>query len=90
MCRTHANRPRTVSFLQQIRRKAKESGHLDQAVSADDIADAVLRQLQVEMVPALVDMGGDVLRTVGEYRLPLKLMLPGGQRAMLDVNVVAT
>jgi hypothetical protein len=50
----------------------------------------VLRQLQVEMVAALVDMGGDVLRTVGEYRLPLKLMLPGGKRAMLDVNIVAT
>ena len=75
---------------QQVRRKAKESGQLDQPVTAEDVADVVLRQLQVEIVPQLVDLGGEVLQAVGEYRLPLKLMLPSGQRAMLDVNIVAT
>ena len=42
------------------------------------------------MVPELVDIGGDLLSMVGEYRVPLKLELQGGERAMLDLAVTTT
>ena len=77
-------------FLQTMRRKVIENGKLDKPVTPEDIADAVARQLQIEIVPALVDMGGEQLKTVGEYELPLKLILSGGERAKLDVNIVST
>lgn len=75
---------------QTIRRKAGESGKLDKPIAAEDVADAVARQLQIEIVPQLVGMGGEVLSTTGDYQLPLKLLLPGGERAQLDVKVVST
>lgn len=73
-----------------MRRKVSENGKLDKAVTAEDIADAVARQLQIEIVSELVDMGGEQLKAIGEYELPLKLLLPGGERAKLDVNIVST
>jgi ribosomal protein L9 len=73
-----------------MRRKVTEDGKLDKAVTAEDIADAVARQLQIEIVAELVDMGGEQLKATGEYELPLKLTLPGGERAKLDVNIVST
>jgi ribosomal protein L9 len=73
-----------------MRRKVTEGGKLDKAVTGEDIADAIARQLQIEIVSELVDMGGEQLKTVGEYELPLKLIMPGGERAKLDVNIVAT
>lgn len=73
-----------------MRRKVTEDGKLDKAVVAEDIADAVARQLQIEIVSELIDMGGEQLKSVGEYEVPLKLMLPGGERAKLDVNIVST
>ena len=59
-------------------------------MSAQDVADAVARQLQIEIVPSMVDMGGEVLGATGEYQLPLKLVLPGGERAQLELNVLST
>jgi hypothetical protein len=54
-------------------------------------ADTVARQMNIEIVPELLDFAsGDTLYIVGEYRLPLKLVLPSGERAMLDVNVLST
>jgi len=54
-------------------------------------AEAVARQLRIEMVPELLELeASDALRVVGEYRLPLKLVLPSGERAMLDVSVLST
>jgi ribosomal protein L9 len=73
-----------------MRRKVTENGKLDKAVTAEDISDAVARQLQIEIVSELVDMGGEQLQSVGEYELPLKLILPDGERAKLDVNIVST
>ncbi|KAL4519462.1 hypothetical protein Ndes2526A_g01931 [Nannochloris sp. 'desiccata'] len=73
-----------------MRRKVTEDGKLDKAVVAEDIADAVARQLQIEIVSELIDMGGEQLKSVGEYEVPLKLMLPGGERAKLDANIVST
>jgi len=73
-----------------MRRKVTGDGKLDKAVTAEDIADAVSRQLQIEIVSGLVDMGGEQLRSVGEYELPLKLILPGDERAKLDVSIVST
>ena len=48
------------------------------------------KQLRIRLAPEMVDLGGETLRVVGEYRLPLKLVLPGGERAALDVNVAST
>lgn len=48
------------------------------------------KQLRIRLVPEMVDLGGEVLRTVGEYRLPLKLALPSGDRVQLDVTVAST
>ena len=42
------------------------------------------------MVPELVDLGGEKLATVGEYRLPLKMVLPSGDRVALDLTVAST
>ena len=53
-------------------------------------ADAVARQLRIRLVPEMVDLGGETLKVVGEYRLPLKLVLPSGDRAALDVSVAST
>ncbi len=55
------------------------------------LAEAVARQLRIEMVPELLELeASDALRVVGEYRVPLKLVLPSGERAMLDVSVLST
>ena len=67
-----------------------DKGQLDKPVTAQDVADAVARQMQIEIVSDLVDMGGEELLGVGEYELPLKLQLANGQRAVIDVNVVST
>jgi ribosomal protein L9 len=72
-----------------LRRRAKD-GALERPVGAADVAAAVARQLGVEIAPELVDLGGEELGKVGEYRLPLKLVLPGGARAALDVTVQST
>lgn len=52
--------------------------------------EAVGRQLRIRMVPEMVDLGGETLKVVGEYRLPLKLVLPSGDRAALDVTIAST
>lgn len=52
--------------------------------------DAVAKQLRIRLVPDMVDLQGERLRVVGEYRLPLKLALPGGERAALNVTVSST
>lgn len=48
------------------------------------------KQLRIRLAPELVDLGGESLRVVGEYRLPLKLLLPSGDRVALDVTVAST
>jgi hypothetical protein len=53
-------------------------------------ADAVARQLRIRVVPELVDLGGEMLGVVGEFRLPLKLQLASGERATLDVSIAST
>lgn len=53
-------------------------------------ADAVAKQLRIRLVPEMVDLGGETLKVAGEYRLPLKLVLPNGERAQLDVTVSST
>lgn len=53
-------------------------------------ADAVAKQLRIRLVPEMVDLGGETLKVAGEYRLPLKLVLPSGERAQLDVTVSST
>ena len=53
-------------------------------------AEAVARQLRIRLEPGMVDMGGESLRAVGEYRLPLKLVLPSGDRATLDITLAST
>lgn len=42
------------------------------------------------MDPELLDIGPDRLAVVGEYRLPLKLVLGSGERAMLELSIVST
>lgn len=63
---------------------------LEAPLGAQDIAEAVARQLRIRVVPEMVDLGGEQLRVVGEYRLPIKLVLKGGDRAQLDVTVAST
>lgn len=53
-------------------------------------ADAVAKQLRIRLVPEMVDLGGETLSVVGEYRLPLKMVLPSGDRVALDVTVAST
>lgn len=53
-------------------------------------ADAVAKQLRIRLVPELVDLGGEKLSVVGEYRLPLKMVLPSGDRVTLDLTVAST
>lgn len=53
-------------------------------------ADLVAKQLRIRLVPEMVDLGGETLKVAGEYRLPLKLVLPNGERAQLDVTVSST
>jgi ribosomal protein L9 len=72
-----------------LRRRAKD-GALERPVGAADVVAAVARQLGVDIAPELVDLGGEELGKVGEYRLPLKLVLPGGVRAAVDVTVQST
>lgn len=73
-----------------MKRKANSEGQLEEDIKAVDIADSVARQLQIEIVPAIIDMGEEVISTVGEYQIPLKLVLPDGSRGTLDVNVFST
>lgn len=48
------------------------------------------KQLRIRLAPEMVDLQGERLRVVGEYRLPLKLVLPGGERAALNLAVSST
>lgn len=48
------------------------------------------KQLRIRLVPDLVDLGGEKLSVVGEYRLPLKMLLPSGDRVTLDLTVAST
>ena len=73
-----------------MRRKVNDKGTLDKPVGAADVAEAVARQMQIEIVPELVDMGNEELKGIGEYELPLKLILEGGEKATLDVSIVST
>jgi hypothetical protein len=63
---------------------------LDAGVSSKDISEAVARQLRIAMVPELLELGAEQLTTVGEYEIPLKIVMSGGKRAMLDVTVLST
>ncbi len=73
-----------------MRRKASETGELEKPIAAADVADALARQMQIEIVAEMVDLGSETLRATGDYELPLKLVLPGGERVKLDVSVVST
>jgi ribosomal protein L9 len=76
--------------VQNFKRRTKDNAELQEPVNAQDVADAVGRQLRIHMVPELVDLEGESLREVGEYRLPLKLVLASGDRATLDVSISST
>ncbi|KAL4425745.1 hypothetical protein ABPG75_009761 [Micractinium tetrahymenae] len=73
-----------------IKRRTTDGQALEHVLSAQDIADAVAKQLRIRLVPEMVDLGGETLKVAGEYRLPLKLVLPSGERAQLDVTVSST
>lgn len=62
----------------------------NQSPSPTPAADAVAKQLRIRLVPDLVDLGGEKLSVVGEYRLPLKMVLPSGDRVTLDLTVAST
>ena len=53
-------------------------------------ADAVAKQLRIRVVPEMVDLGGETLKVVGEYRLPLRLVQPDGARVNLEVSIAST
>ncbi len=59
-------------------------------MNAQDIADAVGRQLRINIDPGLVDLGEESLPVVGEYRIPLKIIMGSGDRATLDVSISST
>ena len=48
-----------------MRRKVNDKGTLDKPVGAADVAEAVARQMQIEIVPELVDMGNEELKGIG-------------------------
>ncbi|KAL4445852.1 hypothetical protein ABPG77_009051 [Micractinium sp. CCAP 211/92] len=73
-----------------LKRRTMDGQALEQALTAQDISDAVAKQLRIRLVPEMVDLGGETLKVAGEYRLPLKLVLPSGERAQLDVTVSST
>lgn len=73
-----------------IKRKASETGLLDKPIYAQDVAEAVSKQFQIELVEKMVGMGSECLERVGDYELPLNFYLPGNKRASLDVRVEST
>ena len=85
----HPQRPPTPT-AQVIKRKTADGQQLDAAVGREDMVEAVARQLRVELHPGLLDIGEDRLAVVGEYRLPLKLVLASGEQAMLDLTISST
>lgn len=81
----------TSTQLVVKRKTLPDSKALAQEVAVKDIVDAIAKQMRIEVVPELVDVPpSETLKEVGEYRLPLKLIMPSGQRAGLDVTVAST
>ena len=79
-----------VTALQKVRRRADKAGNLEKDVGAADVAEVIARQLQIDFVPELLDMRDSVIKTVGEYEIPTKLILPSGNAVVLDVNITST
>lgn len=73
-----------------VKRKTTDGQSLERPLAAADLAEVVARQLRVQLVPEHIDLGGETLGVVGEYLIPLKLLLPNGERVVLDVNVAST
>ncbi|PSC67879.1 hypothetical protein C2E20_8529 [Micractinium conductrix] len=73
-----------------LKRRTKDGQALEAAVDAQDISDAVAKQLRIRVVPEMVDLGGETLKVVGEYRLPLRLVQPDGARVNLEVSIAST
>ncbi|PRW59172.1 50S ribosomal L9 [Chlorella sorokiniana] len=73
-----------------LKRRTLDGQKLETPLAAQDVADAVAKQLRIRLVPEMVDLGGETLSVVGEYRLPLKMVLPSGDRVALDLTVAST
>ncbi len=46
--------------------------------------------MRIRLVTDMIDLGGEDLRTVGAYDLPLKMQMRNGERVILQLEVVAT
>lgn len=56
-------------------------------MGASDIAKAVAKQLQIEIVEQLIDMEGESLYSPGDFVIPLKMLLSDGSKATLQVHI---
>jgi large subunit ribosomal protein L9 len=73
----------------KIKRKAAEDGDLAQPIDADDVVDAVAKQLRIDMVPELLRMP-EPLTATGQWTVPLEIRLANGDQAVLQVEVAKT
>lgn len=81
----------TESALTIKKRVAGDKGILESPVGAEDLSQAIAKQLTISIDPKMIHLEGETLTSIGEYSIPLRLLAgPDGKVAHLDVNIVST
>lgn len=72
------------------RGRVQGEGVLESPIGPKEITVAVAKQLGIEIAEDLIDMEGDVVDTVGDFLIPLKLILGDEMKAKIQLRVVSS
>jgi large subunit ribosomal protein L9 len=85
---------RIVSKPLLFKRKTYEDderlGELEEPINALDIAEEMKKQMSIDIDFRMLGLGTRTLNVVGEYTIPLQLIMPDRTRAQLSVTVASS
>jgi large subunit ribosomal protein L9 len=85
---------RIVSKSLLFKRKTYEDderlGELEEPINALDIAEEMKKQMSIDIDFRMLGLGTRTLNVVGEYTIPLQLIMPDRSRAQLSVTVASS
>lgn len=85
---------RIVSKPLLFKRKTYEDderlGELEEPINALDIAEEMKKQMSIDIDFRMLGLGTRTLNVVGEYTIPLQLIMPDRSRAQLSVTVASS
>ena len=74
-------------LVQEVKRKSKRGHIIEGQVTVGSVVDAVAKQKRIDIAANLVELEAPIIQH-GSFDVPLGIILPNGERALLKVNVV--